>query len=227
MPWWAGKDEIKTYLEKVNENGKVRISSHPWTVVPHSSDSSSQILEYTLFQPGLFLDYLAFPYKTAKYLTPLNTMIDFQNRRAIVVDGHADDTIMTLTTVQDLAAVVARAADYDGEWPVIGGISGNRVSVSQILKFGQKFRGHPFVVDTVKLEDLENGRLKTSWSLEARHPSFTGEQVDKALKNVLIGTLVSSAKGGWDVSDEFNQLLPNYKFTEIEEFLAKVWEHKS
>lgn len=66
-------------------------------------------------------------------------MIDFQNRRAIVVDGH--DAIMTYTSVQDLAAVIAEAADLDGEWPVIGGISGNRVSISQILEVGEKLRG--------------------------------------------------------------------------------------
>jgi hypothetical protein len=44
------------------------------------------------------------------------------------------------------------------------------------------------------------------------------------LKTVLIGTLLSSAKGAWDVSDAFNQLLPDYKFTQIEDFLARVWE---
>jgi hypothetical protein len=44
------------------------------------------------------------------------------------------------------------------------------------------------------------------------------------LKIVLIGTLLSSAKGAWDVSTAFNQLLPDYKFTQIEEFLARVWE---
>jgi hypothetical protein len=90
------------------------------------------------------LDYLAFPYKTAIYLTPLNTMIDFQSRRAIVVEGH--DAIITLTTVQDLAAVVARAVDYDGEWPMIGGISGNRVPVSRILEIGEKVRGLPHLI---------------------------------------------------------------------------------
>ena len=26
MPWWAGKEEIREHLKKVNENGKVRIS---------------------------------------------------------------------------------------------------------------------------------------------------------------------------------------------------------
>lgn len=66
-------------------------------------------------------------------------MIDFQNRRAIVVDGH--DAIMTYTTVQDLAAVVAEAVDLDGEWPVIGGVSGSRVTVSEILRIGEKVRG--------------------------------------------------------------------------------------
>lgn len=153
-------------------------------------------------------------------------MVDFQNRRAIVIDGHADDTFMTFTTVQDLAGVVAKAVDLTDEWPTIGGISGNRVSVSQLLTVGQKIRGRPFAVDAVKLGDLGDGKLKTSWSLEARHPSFTGKEAEEALKNVLIGMLVSSAKGGWDVSDEFNQLLPDYKFTKIEEFLTNVWEGK-
>jgi hypothetical protein len=51
-------------------------------------------------------------------------------------------------------------------------------------------------------------------------------QVEEMLKTVLIVTLLSSAKGAWDVSDEFNQLLPDFKFTQIEEFLAQVWEGK-
>jgi len=175
-------------------------------------------------------------------------MIDYQNRRAIVVEGY--DAVMTLTTARDLAAVVARAVDLDGEWPVIGGISGNRLAVSQILKFGEKVRGMPpynpihtlgggdrviytkivggpFTIDKVNLEDLENGNLQASWALETRHPSFTGNKdVASVLKTVLIGTLLSSAKGAWAASDEFNQLLPDYKFTQIEDFLAKVWEGK-
>ena len=48
---------------------------------------------------------------------------------------------MTYTSVTDLAAVIARAVDLDGEWPVIGGISGNRVSISELLKIGEKVRG--------------------------------------------------------------------------------------
>lgn len=88
--------------------------------------------------------------------------------------------------------------------------------------------GH-FTVEKVKLEDLEAGTLKSSWSLGKRHPSFTddrADQLDAALRGVLIGTLLSSAKGAWNVSDAYNRLFPDYKFSQIEEFLGKVWEGK-
>lgn len=88
----------------------------------------------------MFLDYLASPYKTARHVDPLDTVFDFQNRRAIAIDGH-EDAIVTLTTVADLASVVARAVDYDGQWPEIGGIRGNRVTFSQVIKIGEKIRG--------------------------------------------------------------------------------------
>jgi hypothetical protein len=68
-------------------------------------------------------------------------MIDFEHHRAIVVDGH--DAVMTYTTVKDLAVVVARAVDLDGDWPVIGGIRGNRVRISHLLKIGENVRGIP------------------------------------------------------------------------------------
>jgi N-acetylglutamate synthase/N-acetylornithine aminotransferase len=87
--------------------------------------------------------------------------------------------------------------------------------------------GRPFTIDKVKLEDLENGVLTASWRLEASHSSVSGDKVEEMLKTVLIGTLVSSAKGAWDVSDEFNGLLPGFNFTQIEDFLAEVWEGKS
>ena len=44
----------------------------------------------------------------------------------MVVDGHKE-AIMTLTTAADLAAAVARAVEYEGEWPEIGRIKGTRV----------------------------------------------------------------------------------------------------
>lgn len=75
-------------------------------------------------------------------------MFDFQNRRAIVVDGH--DFVMTFTTAQDLAAIVAEAINYEGVWPVIGGIRGNRVTASQVIEIGERVRGMPSVLRITK-----------------------------------------------------------------------------
>ena len=67
---------------------------------------------------------------------------DFYKRRALVLDG-GDDNRITLTTVQDLANVVARAIDFDGEWPVVSGIRGASISVGQLIALGEKIRGGP------------------------------------------------------------------------------------
>lgn len=57
-----------------------------------------------------------------------------------MLDGGEDDRI-TLTTVQDLANIVARAIDYEGKWPVVGGIKGTELSIGQLLALGEKVRG--------------------------------------------------------------------------------------
>ncbi|KAI1394465.1 NAD(P)-binding protein [Hypoxylon trugodes] len=205
MPWWQGKEIIREYLKEVNRKG--------------------DILEYTLFQPGLFLDYLAYPHKTSKHVDPLQTIFDFESRRAIVIDGY-EGAIITLTTVADAATVIAQAVDYEGKWPTSGGIRGNRVTFSQVLGIGHRVRGCPFKTEKVKIEDIEAGHLKTSWGLSAVHQAVSEEQASDLLKNVSIGILLSSSKGAWDISDEWNQVFPDYEFTPIESFLAKVWDGK-
>ena len=46
------------------------------------------------------------------------------------------------------------------------------------------------------------------------------------LKTVAIGILLSSVAGSWNSSDEMNRLFPDFVFTPIEAFLAKVWQGK-
>lgn len=95
-----------------------------------------------------------------------------------------------------------------------------------MLSCSQGITGRPFAIDTVKLEDLEAGELKTSWILEARHSAVSDDQAAYFMKAVLVGTLLSGARDAWAGSDEFNQILPDYQFTQIEDFLTKVWEDK-
>jgi hypothetical protein len=41
--------------------------------------------------------------------------------------------------------------------------------------------------------------------------------------NLLKGLLLGFQDGAFQVSDEWNKLLPDYKFTQPEEFLTKAW----
>lgn len=142
----------------------------------------------------------------------------------MVVDNH-EDTVITFTTVSDLAAVVALAVGYEGKWPTTGGIRGNRITFSQIIDIGRRIRGS-IDVTKVKAEDLQAGDLKSSWGLQAVHHAVPDDQAQALLKQVAIGFLLSSSKGAWDVSDDFNQIFPDYEFTSTEDFLTKVWKGK-
>ncbi|OAQ76310.1 hypothetical protein VFPBJ_08670 [Purpureocillium lilacinum] len=125
MDWYAGKAEIREYLKQLNKDKK--------------------IIEYSLFQPGLFVNYFTYPYKSANHVVPIETPIDFNNSRALAIDG-AEESRLTLTTVQDLAQVVARAVEYGGEWPIIGGVQGTEITVGQLIALGGKIRGKEFKI---------------------------------------------------------------------------------
>lgn len=142
----------------------------------------------------------------------------------MVVDDH-EYAAITFTTVSDLAAVVARAIDYDGKWPVTGGIRGNRVTFSQIIDIGRRIRGS-LDVTVLKVEDLEFGDLKSPWNLQAVHHAVPDDQAQALLKQVAIGFLLSSSKGAWDVSDDFNRIFPDFEFTSLKDFLTGTWEDK-
>ena len=120
MDWYEYKGVTRRYLHDINKDRKV--------------------LEYCLFQPGLFANYFTGPYELARHLTPLETPFDFERRRAIVLEGGEDEHV-ALTTVQDLAHVVARAVEFEGEWPVIGGMRGTRISIGDLIALGDEIRG--------------------------------------------------------------------------------------
>jgi hypothetical protein len=88
----------------------------------------------------MFLEYYAHPYQTTKYFKTSQHQIDFNERRAVLVEG-SEASLITLTAVSDVAKVVARAVDYEGEWPVTGGIKGEDVSIAQLIKLGESIRG--------------------------------------------------------------------------------------
>lgn len=241
---------------KSNLNGTELDRSDVWAIEAYrpklevreylaSLNSERKILEYTLFQPGLFMNYLGAPLKTTNHVSTPKIQFDLELRRAIIV-GDVDPPEkqrLTLTTIQDIANVVARAVEYPGEWPVVGGIRGDEKSVREILEIAERVRGQlfissvalavisrgkltgsveigPFTVDEVKTEDLKAGEFKASWTPIFDHPSVTEIEVAKSIPwNVIL----SNTWGAWVVSGEWNRLLPDYKFTNVEDFIQETW----
>lgn len=89
-------------------------------------------------------------------------------------------------------------------------------------------------MDRLEKLDIEAGVLKSSWLPSFSHPnvesdmkSEVGDGNREAVSSFVASQfLLSIGRGAWDVSDEWNQLLPGTKVTGIEEFLRDFWEGK-
>jgi 3-keto-L-gulonate-6-phosphate decarboxylase len=86
------------------------------------------------------MNTLAHPHRTTKHVSTISAQFDYEKLQAIVVEGSLD-TEFTYTTVEDIGNIVARAVDYEGTWPVIGGVSGDRLTVRELLRLAVVVRG--------------------------------------------------------------------------------------
>ncbi|KAK4454647.1 hypothetical protein QBC34DRAFT_468051 [Podospora aff. communis PSN243] len=205
LPFWTSKAFVRDYLQNIN------------TLIP--------VLEYTLFQPGLLMDYLAAPYQTSKHIAPLGTPFDLEHRRAVVVAGHRD-AVMVFTSARDVAQAVVRMVEYhEGPWPVVAGMRGGRVTVAEMVGICEAVRGEMEVTE-VKAGDLKKGELRLGWGLERRHRAVEDEMGEEMKKGVMVGMLLGCVEGDWDVGGEVNALFPGLEFEGVEGFLRRVWEGK-
>ncbi|RDW84616.1 hypothetical protein BP6252_02206 [Coleophoma cylindrospora] len=208
---------------------------------------SSQVIEYCLFQPGLLLDYLT-PPGTPGLTSTQELWIDFDKRRAIKLEGK--EGVFTGTRMDDIANFVVQAIGYAGEWPTIGGIHRTRLTDAQLIEIvakihhaypsfilqnhesgsltcGNRWRTTRCYYTILKEEDVRADIIKSPWIPEFVASEFTAEQNEFFSKLILKGCLLSGLCQSWVVSDEWNCLLPDYKFTDAEEFLLNSWAGKA
>lgn len=86
------------------------------------------------------MEYGAFPRQLTKHVPPMPTIWQINELRVVAVKGHENEPV-TLTSVSDIAAVVRRAIEYDGEWPEIGGIRGANISPQQLKEVIERVQG--------------------------------------------------------------------------------------
>jgi hypothetical protein len=86
--------------------------------------------------------------------------------------------------------------------------------------------GGPFDVERLNADDLKAGVVKSSWLPKADHPAIPRDQVDALSARFIAGLILGIDAGSMAVSDEWNRLLPDYKFVGAEDFLSKAWQDK-
>lgn len=79
----------------------------------------------------------------------------------------------------------------------------------------------------LKEADVRAGNIHSSWIPVFKDPSLSPEEIAGFSKLILQGSLLSGICKSWVVSDDWNRLLPDYKFTDAEEFLEKHWKGKA
>lgn len=226
MPWYGGKAEIRRYLQEVNKTEKASLLlDTPRCQSRADTCERKKAIEYCLFQPGLFAEYLLHPHITKKHFRPFGTHFDFANRRAIIRSGGQDD-VLTLTTINDFSNVVSRAIEYQGVWPVVGGIRGTDLTVGEIIALGERLRGK-FKVEELQTEVLQTGHAESSWKPLVTHASISPEMAEAFADMFTAGLLLSFGAGEWKVTVEWNKLLDDYEFENAEQFLTHFWQsHK-
>ncbi|KAI0911430.1 hypothetical protein F4823DRAFT_560885 [Ustulina deusta] len=204
-PFYRMRNEVRRYLELVN--------------------TPKLVLEYTCFQPGLFLDYFTYPMQSAKHLKITQHYIDFDSRQAILI-GDGEQPV-TFTLIDDLARVVAEAIDYEGVWPADGGVAGWQTTSAELVRLGERLRGGQcFTVYHVSKIDLDAGNLTSPWYPILEHPSLPKEKLDVMSREINVQALRGIAEGEWVVNDDWNRLLPDFQFTNPSQFLASWWVDK-
>ncbi|KAF2018035.1 NAD(P)-binding protein [Aaosphaeria arxii CBS 175.79] len=204
VPDYKPKDETVEYLKEINKDKKV--------------------LEYTLFQPSIFMDYFAHPNPLSPNLHTWSFFIDPSSRHAILPESQDDPLV--LTRISDDSEILLRAIEDPNPWPVIGGIRGCRTTIRELFALSKEIRGGEWTIENVSDEDVENKTLQTKWCPQMTHPSLPLEVRESYSKVFLNNFLSAILAGSWDVSDEFNQRYPDYKFTNLKDYLKEAWEGK-
>jgi len=170
----------------------------------------------------VFADYFAHPHPLSPGLITWPFFLDFENRRAIVLDDG--DQEIVLTAVSDVSEVLALALDDERAWPAVGGMAGARTTTNELLALGKKVRGGEWSVEHVSSEDVEKGELKTNWVPRMDHPVIPMESREEFSVQFVLDFFRAMSSGAWDVGDEWNRRFPEYGFVGVEEYLVKAWE---
>ena len=124
------------FLTRSKPDDPISLFSLQWPVEEAVAKSG---LEYTFFQNGIFMNYLASGTSGMGYLLkPYKFLFDMENCKAgLPGDGSRH---VVYTQVEDVAKFVAESLDL-AKWPEVSQMRGDRMTLNEILRLGEETRG--------------------------------------------------------------------------------------
>ncbi|KAI8818012.1 NAD-P-binding protein [Fimicolochytrium jonesii] len=167
-------------------------------------------LEWTLFTPGIFMNYLATPHTTS-HLPPLKFLIDAENNTALIPGTGTEPIIYT--TAQDVGRFVAATLSLP-HWPRKSAMAGSVTTFNEIIDALEKVKGVKFERDYRSKEVLE------------REVEEAREDVMKRFyAQVALALVVNGEQFAFETN--LNGLFPEIRPTGVEEFVRTWWGKKS
>lgn len=128
------------FLTRSHAEDPIQLFSLQWPVEEAVAKSG---LEYTFFENGIFMNYLASGTEGLGFLSkPYRFLFNVEECKAILPgDGTA---YIVYTRVEDVARFVAASLEM-GKWPVISQMQGERLTLNEILRIVEDIRGESHV----------------------------------------------------------------------------------
>ncbi|EKM60077.1 uncharacterized protein PHACADRAFT_250947 [Phanerochaete carnosa HHB-10118-sp] len=179
-------------------------------------------LEYTIYEVGMFMNYLASGTPGLGHLDPLTLIFDVEHCKATLPgDGSA---YFVQTRGEDIGKFVAASLDLD-KWPEFSQIRGDRRKLNEIVQLAEQVRGQKFDVTYLSEQQLLE-TINSSSPGTLKHPDerFAALDMEKILAQWFLQTLRSNPLGF--EGKNINELLPQVQPVGVPEFLQQWWGKK-
>ncbi|GJE87286.1 aromatic alcohol reductase [Phanerochaete sordida] len=179
-------------------------------------------LEYTIFEDGIFMNYLASGTAGVGHLHPITVMVDVEHATATVPgDGSAH---IVYTRAEDVGAFVAASLDLP-RWPEFSQMRGDRLTLNEVVRLSEEARGKKFEVTYLSEEQIL-AKLRNRENPNAVHPDakFAAFDFEKFIYEWYL-EIVRSNVTGYE-GKNLNELCPQVKPVSVKEFLQMWWGKK-
>ncbi|EKM60030.1 uncharacterized protein PHACADRAFT_250888 [Phanerochaete carnosa HHB-10118-sp] len=200
-------------------NHPIEVYRAKWPVTEAVKKSG---LEYTIYEVGMFMNYLAAGTPGLGHLGPFAFIFDVEHRKATIPgDGSA---YFVQTRAEDIGKFVAASLDLE-KWPEFSQIRGDRRKLSEIVQLAEQVRGQKFDVTYLSEEQLLE-TINSSIPGKLKHPNerLAAFDMEKIMAHWFLETLRSNPIGY--EGKNINELCPQVQPMGVPEFLQQWWGKK-